>query len=99
MSILISIIILIISILFVFNQPKNINDFYGYRTFKSKKNIENWKYSNNFFATYFLYISIFNLIISLILEFYCNYEFSIALSILLVIEVIILIILTENKLK
>ena len=53
----ISVLLLIISVIYYLFQPKKINRFYGYRTFKSMKNIDNWKFSNNSFSIGMLIIS------------------------------------------
>ena len=53
----ISVLLLIISMIYYLFKPKKVNRFYGYRTFKSMKNIDNWKFSNNTFSIGMLIIS------------------------------------------
>jgi uncharacterized membrane protein len=99
MTVIICLIIVILSIIFKLFPPKNINDFYGYRTLKSKKNIKNWQIANTTFTLFFLCFSIFNLIISLINNFIFKYDFSICLLVLSATELITIIIIIENKIK
>jgi uncharacterized membrane protein len=43
-------IFVIMSVIMYFFPPKNINDFYGYRTAKSKKNQETWDFAQRYSA-------------------------------------------------
>lgn len=47
-----SIILLFISIIFKVFNPKEINKFFGYRTFQSMSSKENWIYANNLSANF-----------------------------------------------
>ena len=47
------------SLIFYFFPPKKINDFYGYRTYRTMKNKDVWDFSNKFFnKTLLLYSGI-----------------------------------------
>lgn len=53
---------LLIGIVFWKFPPKNINNFYGYRTTKSMLNQQNWDFANKEFAKYFIWGNIFTII-------------------------------------
>jgi uncharacterized membrane protein len=72
-----SIILLTISIIFKVFNPKDINKFYGYRTFQSMSSKENWIYANKMSAnfsiftfTILLFVSIIGNIFGLVYEKY-----------------------------
>ncbi|WP_367754144.1 SdpI family protein [Flavobacterium sp. WC2430] len=94
----ISILLLVISIIAYLFQPKKINSIYGYRTAKSKKNIENWKIANRFSAIGLIIISIINIIIFYLSSFFIHNIDDYIFTIILAFEFVILIYLTEKKL-
>lgn len=67
-ELLISLLLLLISVLYYYFQPKKINNFYGYRSRKSMKNLINWQYSNRLAAILLFRISLFNLLLFFILS-------------------------------
>ncbi len=85
--------------MFLLFQPRKINKWYGYRTTKSMKNIENWTISNKYSAKGMLIISILNLttfyIASLFITEINKYIYLIVLSI----EFIVLFYLTEKIIR
>jgi len=61
--------LLVFSLIFYFFPPKKINGFYGYRTHKTIKNDEIWKYANSFFAKHLLLYAVISFIFVMILAF------------------------------
>jgi uncharacterized membrane protein len=51
-----SIILLTVSIIFKVFNPKEINKFFGYRTFQSMSSKENWIYANKLSANFLIYL-------------------------------------------
>ena len=96
-AILISILLLIISIIVLLFPPKRINSFYGYRTTKSMKSIENWKISNHFFTIGVIIISSFNILFFYILSSLITNFGKYSFLLFLLFEFVILIYLTEKK--
>ena len=66
------ILLLVLALLFYFNQPKQINFWCGYRTKSSMKNSDTWTTANKIAARWFLILSsvlvVLLLIIILVLE-------------------------------
>jgi len=58
---------LVLSIIFYKFPPKKINNFYGYRTFRSKKNQDVWTASNTYWALLFLKLNIVTFAIPVII--------------------------------
>lgn len=96
---LIFILLLLVALILKFFPPKKINSFYGYRTQRSKQNIKNWKIANNYSANLLIIISIFLIIVSIFFDTLALKHSKIIQSVLLVISIILMIILTENKIK
>ena len=61
-----SIILLTISIIFKVFNPKDINKFYGYRTFQSMSSKENWIYANKMSANFSMFIFTLLLLVSIL---------------------------------
>ena len=59
--------LLIISVIYYFFKPKKINSFFGYRTQKSTKNINNWNLANNISSKLLLIYSICIFVVSAVL--------------------------------
>ena len=59
--------LLIISVIYYFFKPKNVNSFFGYRTQKSTKNINTWNLANNISSKLLLIYSICIFVVSAIL--------------------------------
>ncbi len=78
--------------------PKKINSLYGYRTSTSMKSQENWKLANSYSAHFFLISMSMLLAVSLFLV-WINFDATILLAVLLVITIVLMIVLTEKKLK
>jgi len=61
-----SIILLTVSIIFKVFNPKEINKFFGYRTFQSMSSKKNWIYANKLSAKFSIYTFSLLLLVSLI---------------------------------
>lgn len=90
--------LVVVSMLFKLFPPKKINYFYGYRTPRSMKNIENWNLANRYSATLMLIVTAILLMISLILDF-IKFEAHTLLIGLLVFSFAMLLYSTEKKMK
>lgn len=88
----------LIALYWKYFPPKKINSLYGYRTSTSMKSQENWKLANSYSAHFFLITMALLLAISLLLE-WINFKATILLAFLLVISIVLMILLTEKKLK
>ncbi|EOG6905640.1 membrane hypothetical protein [Flavobacterium psychrophilum] len=98
-EIFISIVFLILGAMqFLFFSNK-INYFFGYRTKKSMKNIENWKLSNKYASTILMLFSTFNILLFYSISFFINELSKNSIAVLFMLEFIILIYLTEKKLN
>ena len=92
-------ILLVISIVYYLLQPRKINYFYGYRTRKSMKNIENWKIANELAARGLMVIMLINLLLSVLLTHFLRLTSLKVLAVVLVIEFVGLFYWVEKKLK
>ena len=96
--------LIIISIFFISGlvfylfPPKKINNFYGYRTYLSKKNNETWLLANRNSALYLLILSAFNFIPYFIFDDHKNNLFAF-FSILIFAELITVIIIVDYQLR
>lgn len=95
----VSILFLLISILLFLFPPKRINHFYGYRTRRSMKNLENWKFSNRFAAIGMLLFSVSNIIGLYITSLFIDEINKKAIAVILLAEFGILFYLTEKKMS
>ncbi|WP_196890031.1 SdpI family protein [Aureivirga sp. CE67] len=68
-------IILIPLLLYLF-PPKEINFMYGYRTKRSVKNIENWRFSQKYFAKRWLFVPIIVILTQIVLYFTANIDLT-----------------------
>lgn len=95
---------LIIGILLIKHPPKDINSIIGYRTRKSSKNQETWDYAQRMAGKIFRIIGIINFIAcSLIILLFVNKQnvedMFLILAYSQLSEILIVIIITEIKLK
>ena len=91
-------ILLGIGLIFYLFPPPRINYFYGYRTRKSMKNKENWKFANQLAAKGLLLIMTINLALSLLFtEIFKLSSFEV-LAVVLIVEFIGLFYFVERKL-
>ena len=88
----------LIALYWKYFPPKKVNSLYGYRTSTSMKSQENWMLANSYSAHFFLITMSLLLAISLFLE-WINFDATILLAVLLVITIVLMIVLTEKKLK
>lgn len=95
-----SILLLLLGINFVFYlfRPQKINHFYGYRTKKSMKNIENWKKANNLASKGLLYLMAINVLLSILLTQFLKLSSLKILAVILIIEFIGLFYFVEKSL-
>jgi uncharacterized membrane protein len=98
-------VLFIISFLFYKYPPKKINGLYGYRTYQSMQNQENWDFANAISSKFMLKSTILSFILALIFQnttsIFIDYKIFIILGIY-IIPVIIVIPYTEyylNKFK
>jgi uncharacterized membrane protein len=98
-------VLFIISFLFYKYPPKKINGLYGYRTYQSMQNQENWDFANTISSKFMLKSTILSFILALIFQnttsIFIDYKIFIILGIY-IIPVIIVIPYTEyhlNKFK
>ena len=83
--------------------PAKPNSIYGYRTKNSMKNEKTWKFANKYSSKIAIIYSIVLLIISLVLYFTIYKKYTSAIEwiylVAYVLESIIVILMTERKLK
>ena len=99
-------IILVVGLLFNKYPPKKINFFVGYRTCKSMKDSETWKFANKYSAKILIRQGLILLIISIALLILmcfdmikCSEDVLAILIILQAFSLILPIIIVENKIK
>jgi uncharacterized membrane protein len=95
-------VLFIISFLFYKYPPKKINDLYGYRTYQSMQNQENWDFANAISSKFMLKSTILSFILALIFQntisIFIDYKILIILGIY-IIPVILVIPYTEYHLN
>jgi uncharacterized membrane protein len=96
---LVSIFLFFVSMVLMLFPPKNINRFYGYRTKKSMKNIENWNFSNHFASIAFFVISVCNIIGFCVASLFVDEVNKKVFAIILLAELALLFFVTERKLS
>lgn len=92
------IILLVISFIFKFFPPKNINSWYGYRTPRSKRNMENWKVANKYAPNFMLGMITVLFLLHFVFPF-LGYSPEKIIPKLLIGGFVLLIIFTERQLK
>jgi uncharacterized membrane protein len=98
-EILISILFLILGAIQFFFFQNKINYFFGYRTKKSMKNLDNWKFANRYSSIIMMLFSIFNIVTFNIVFLFTN-EIDINIfGVILIIEFALLFYLTEKKMS
>lgn len=97
--------ILAATVLFIFSlawfiwPPHKINNIWGYRTSASKKSINHWKLANALSSRLFLFLSIIMLIESLLINYYLTQANESIIFVTFVLGAVVIIYVTENKLK
>ncbi len=66
---ILGLILILVGIIFVYCPPKGINYLYGYRTFKSMKNEENWNVAQKLSSRYLLVLGIVILVFGVLVYF------------------------------
>jgi len=90
--------LLLFSIVFYFFQPKKINALYGYRSNKTIKNDDIWKYSNAFFGKHLLLYAAISFAFAMILAF-LNPVISWQPMALMLLAIAITVIKTEQEIN
>lgn len=96
---------LVASIFLLLKPPEKINPDYGYRTPRSMKNIESWKYANKLAAKLSFLLAHINLLLSLwVYHSAPKFKHPLHVDVLLIIGILIvlgllLILIVECKLK
>lgn len=91
-------ILLGISLIFYLFPPPKINYFYGYRTKRSMKNIDNWKLANKMAAKGMLTVMAINLVLSLLFTQILELSSLKLLAVVLIVEFIAIFYYVEKKL-
>ena len=85
----------------LFFPPKKINYLYGYRTKRSMKSLEHWKFAQKYATVIMIKLGIFMMLLSfagLLYSFSEKIDFYIAMGVFILI-IIYLVIKTENAIK
>ncbi|KIA95020.1 MULTISPECIES: SdpI family protein [unclassified Flavobacterium] len=96
---LVSILLFVVSMVLMLFPPKRINRFYGYRTKKSMKNIENWNFSNHFASIAIFVISVGNIIGFCVASLFVDGVNKIVFAVILLAELGLVFLITERKLS
>lgn len=94
-------IFMILSVIMYFFPPKEINDFYGYRTKKSKKNQDTWDFSQRHSAVTMLktgFLLMLTSVLGLFVSINENSQVVLGIA-LIIIAGIIMIYFTEKAIK
>lgn len=88
------------------HPPKKINSLYGYRTKRSMKNMETWIFAHKVMGNYWIKFSVLGYLLTMIFMFVIYQEsgdqmalYSLILTAILLIWMIIPIFMTERQLK
>jgi uncharacterized membrane protein len=90
--------LVVVALVFYLFPPKRINRLYGYRTFRSMKNEDNWRIANKSSSQIMLVSVTILLLISLLFDYF-DYENDTLLLGMLLIAFFALFYYTENKIK
>ena len=71
MNLLIPIVMVIFGLVFLRKPPKDINDFYGYRTKRSKASKEAWDFAHKYMGRLWLWVGIALAIVTVLLMLSC----------------------------
>ncbi len=100
LSIIISVLILLIPVFFMYRPSKEINGLYGYRTPRSMENKKNWDMAQRYFPKVLFKFSLLSVISLVLLSFFHDLSVSLALALgIWSIGAFITILLTEMHLK
>lgn len=87
------------SIAFYFYPPKKINSLYGYRTNKSMKNEEVWRFANSFFNKTLLKYAAISLVAALLFVYVITVEITWQPMVILLLTLAVSVIKTEQVLS
>lgn len=88
-----------LSIIFWKFPPKKINNWYGYRTYKTMQNEEIWNFANNTFNHSLIKYSGIAFVASLILATISSSNLSWQPMLLVILTILVCVIITEKSLK
>ncbi len=89
----------LLSIIFWKFPPKKINNFYGYRTYRTTQNEEVWNFANTTFNKSFLKYSSMSFIAGLLLAFITSDSLSWQPMLLVILTILVCVIQTEKALN
>ncbi len=93
-----SLLFLVISLLYYFFKPKKINNFFGYRTYQSKKNQKNWTIANTIASIIFLVGAMCSLVLSISLKLFTSIDSIYGFHTMFALTIIFCISIIEYKL-
>ena len=92
-------VLFVLSLVFYLIPPKKINNWYGYRTYKTMQNQKLWAFANTTFNKAFLLYSSLSLAGGLLLSFGATGTLTWQPMALVFLSLIVCIVKTENQLK
>ncbi|MEL0215981.1 MAG: SdpI family protein [Burkholderiaceae bacterium] len=92
-------VLFVLSIVFYLFPPKKINNWYGYRTYKTMQNQKIWDFANGTFNKAFLFYSFLSLAGGLLLNYGATGTLTWQPMALVFLSLIVCIVKTENQLK
>jgi uncharacterized membrane protein len=95
----VGVILLVVFSLWLLFPPKSINMIYGYRTSKSMKNKENWKFANHFFPKWGILLASCSIICGLFFYLFIDKNSEIFTLVLTLLGFIPLFLATERKMN
>lgn len=72
--ILIDLFILAVPLVMYFFPPKNINAIYGYRTTRSMKNIDNWRFAQKYVAKRWMLLAPVIIVVQVLLIYFTDHD-------------------------
>lgn len=66
MNMLLPMVMIIFGLIFLKKAPKTINNYYGYRTIKSKRNIDTWNFAHHYFGNIWFKLGVLSMLVSFI---------------------------------
>tara|TARA_Y100000034_G_scaffold105927_1_gene133838 strand:+ start:189087 stop:189434 length:348 start_codon:yes stop_codon:yes gene_type:complete len=92
-------ILFLLSLIFKFFPPKKINNWYGYRTYKTMQNQDIWDFANKTFNTSFVIYSGLSLLGGMVIAYLSGETLTWQPMVLVFLSIVACIIKTENLLK
>lgn len=92
-------ILFLLSLVFKFFPPKKINNWYGYRTYKSMQNKDIWDTANSTFNSAFVIYSGLSLLGGVLIAYVSSETLTWQPMVLVFLSIAVCIVKTENTLK